>query len=99
LDVKLSTPLLPHSQERMTQVRQLSSLLPYSKCNPVYSENSTGPSVVGEFKRDNANALQHCCSVGTATAATGTIFVRGSQQICSIVQSSVSDSRGQNGTM
>jgi len=48
---KTLSPLLPQSQERMTQVRQLSSLLPYSKCNPVYSENSTGPSVVGEFKR------------------------------------------------
>jgi len=83
----------------MTQVRQLSSLLPYSKCNPVYSENSTGPSVVGEFKRDNANTQQHCCAVGSATAATGTIFVRGSQQICSVVQSSVSDSRGQNGAI
>jgi len=78
----------------MTQVRQLSSLLPYSKCNPVYSENSTGPSVVGEFKRDNGDTLQYYCSVGRATAGTGTIFVRGSQQICSIVQSSVSDSRG-----
>jgi hypothetical protein len=47
----------------MTQVRQLSSLPPYSECKPVYTENLTRLSVVGEFKRDNANTLQYALLV------------------------------------